>query len=383
MLFLKNITIFFIIFLTVACEGKRNQFKIPETQALDAAYYQRALKEVNLILESNPENPDAYYKKSKILLSLQQPAEALRSINAAIDLSSGNADYLYTKIRAQLAHGETDAAFADAQRALNQGNGSAELYGIVANGCLENGKYKEAALYADSALRLNPKNNQYYLLKGNALSVLQDTAAAEATYLSGLENGANRQVFYQNLMRLFIAGHNFEKAHAYLDSMENPDDESLLLQKAQVLRQVGKPDSAKNILYTIMADQKLLQEIGNVSVYNELKDYYFENTNVYDSSLHYAQKILDAKAGDQNALLTMARIYDKRRDYSRAINQYEELLEQDSTRQPKLYNLAGQELDQLKRKVAYLQKRKQEEREKQMQPIDPLPFLNPAKEQNN
>ena len=90
--------------------------------------------------------------------------------------------------------------------------------------------------------------------------------------------------------------------------------------------------------------------------------------------------MLNTRSDDKQAMLTLARVQNKRYNYSRAIKQYEEILELDSMQQYNIHQIAQQELDDLRGKVAYLWRKKQEEEFQRMkQGVPSIQSITPEK----
>ena len=364
------IIIAFVIFS--ACDNQRTRYKIPESASLNEEYYQNALTVVDEALNENPDNADAYFKKSRILLEMQQPDDAIANINQAIRLAGNNAEYSLVKIRAHAAAGEMPQAFEEAQQAIKIGNVSEELYSIVAEGNLQNSNYRQALRYANAALQLNPNNGNNYYRKGLAYYAMSDTVAAVIQFMNSIKHGKQPEEVYATLVKMYVDYDNYEQAYHYLQKMDLDADVQMQFQKARILRRVGQTDSASTLLYTLLHDPEKLEIIGEIPMYRELKDIYME-ARIYDSTLYYTEKLLEINENDKEAMITVARVYDRRYAYSQAINEYTKILDMDSTLQPDIHKLAVEELDDLRRKIAYLQRKREEEKLKeQLRPISPL-----------
>jgi tetratricopeptide (TPR) repeat protein len=381
----KNLTLSYILLLVItilfsACNKKQPRYEIASTPAFDQEYYQNALAVINETLDDNPENADAYFKKSRILLEMEEPKEALSSIDRAINLAGNNPDYSLVKIRAHAAAGEMPQAFEEAQKAIKSGNISEELYSIVAEGNLQNENFRQAIRYAGEALSLNPNSAENYFRKGIAYIALSDTAKAASNFLKSLEFGKPAEEVYATLVKMYVDFGNYEQAYLFIQQLEPVDNAKMEFQKARVLRKVGQPDSATVVLYNILSDSGKLKEVGEVPLYQEMKDLYLD-TRIYDSALLYANKLLALNENDKEAIITMARVYDRRQYYSQAVGEYQRILEMDSTLQPQIHNLAVEELDELQRKIAYLQRRREQERLREQ--LRPVPLLNPVEPERN
>ena len=376
----RIIVLLIITAIFSACNKKQPRYEITPAPVFNDEYYQHALAAANEALDDNPENADAHFKKSRILLEMQQPQKAIASINKAIGLAGNNPDYSLVKIRAHAAAGEMPQAFEEAQNAIKIGNVSEELYSIVAEGNLENKNYRQALRYADQALSLNPKSAENYFRKGMAYVALSDTAKAAANFLKSLENGKSREEVYATLVKMYVDFDNYAQAYHYLQQMKADENAKMEFEKARILRRVGQTDSATVVLYSIMQSSEKLKDVGEIPVYHELKDIYL-NARTYDSVLLYSGKLLLLNDKDKEARITKARVYDRRQDYGQAVKEYEKIIAIDSTLQPQIHKLAAEELAYLERKIAYLQRRKEQVRMREQ--LKPVPLLNPVEPERN
>ncbi len=364
--------------LLLSCrESVKHQ--IPEPPRFDSDYYQYALTSLDETIREDPDNAEAYYRKAEMLLQQQKANPALTSIRKAIELEGHHPAYRLTMAKALLLKEQYREAFREAREASKNGEPSVELYEVLAEASLRSNYFNDALRYSDSALWLAPKNYQNYLRKGIALAARKDTVAAETNLLKSIELGAKPTEAYSELMTLYVNAGNFKKARSYMEkslAIQQPDEKTKLLQ-AKIYRHTNNQDSALAILYRIV-DSPVL---NRSDVFQELKDWYFDN-RVYDSTIHYANQILSLEPNNKEPMLTLARVYDRRRSYQQAIRTYEQIASLDSLQQEEIHKIATEELVNLRRKVAYLWKKQQEEEFNRMkQGLTPLPAISPNEEQ--
>lgn len=368
----------FIACLFFAC-NERVKHEIPALPQLDDAYFQYALASLDETIAQNPRNASAYYRKADMLLEQGKANQALTAIQKAINIDGSEAAYRLVKAKAFLQKGRYREAFQEAQEASKTGLSTVELYEVLAEASLQSNYFQEALLYSDSALFLAPRNYKNYLRKGLALAASKDTASAERNLLKSIDLGAPAAEAYGELITLYTNSGNYQKARTYMEkslAQEEPDDKTLLLQ-AKILRHTGNEDSARAILYKIKGSHA----VDRFDVYQELKDWYFQH-RTYDSATFYAKQMLELEPNNKEPMLTLARIYDRRRSYQSAIQTYQNITDMDSLYQENLHEIAVEELAYLKRKVAYLWKRQQEEELMELKRgIAPLQTLTPGSEE--
>ena len=361
-----------IALLNVACSSEPAH-QIPELPDFDeASYYEYALASLNEVLEEDPENAEALYQRSKLLLKRGETNQALSSIREAVDIEGNNPDFRLTSAQALLQKGRNREAVREARTALNQGGRALAGYELLAEANLNSNYFAEAIRYSDSALALAPRHHQNYYRKGTAAARTQDTVTAEENLLKSLTLGAEGTLVYGVLIDMYMSNDSYAKARTYMEKMlsAGPADNRVRFQQAKILRMTGQQDSAQAILYRLRADSTVSQ----TPVYRELAELYYQK-RFYDSALHYAQRVITRQPDEKAIMLTAARIHDRRYRYQQAIRQYEAIVALDSLQQQDIHQVAVEELDVLKRKVRYLWQRKQEEEFEKLKQTSPVPAV--------
>ena len=375
---MKHIKPYYLLLITAiiswACSSEPTH-QIPELPDFDeASYYEYALASVEAVLEDDPDNAEALYQHAKLLLKQGKTNNALSSIRKAIEIDSDEPSYRLVSAQALLQKGQNREAFREAKTALSDGP-SLELYEMLAEASLNSNYFADALKYSDSALALSPYNDQNYYRKGKAAARMQDTLLAEQNLLKSLKLGAEGADVYGTLVDMYMENDSYQKARNYMEKMleEGQADNRVRFQQAKILRMTGMEDSAQAILYRLRADS----DVNHTPVYQELTELYYQK-RFYDSALHYAQQVLARQPEEKAIMLTAARIYDRRRQYQTAIRQYEAIVNLDSLQQPTTHRMAVQELDDLKRKVTYLWRKKQEEEFEKLKRLSPIQSITPG-----
>ncbi|MGB3589864.1 MAG: tetratricopeptide repeat protein [Tunicatimonas sp.] len=341
----------------IACTSQEN-YNIPEVPTFDEEYYTYALASVDEIIQDEPENADAHYHRAELLLQQSKANNALASIRKAIELNDDEPTYHLISARALLLKGQNREAVRAAKLARSKGGEPIDIYDILAEASISSNYFEDALHYSDSALVYAPKNPQNYFRKGKALVMLGDTLAAEQNLLKSLNLGADAVAVYGVLVDFYMNTDDYERAKLYMEKIlqqpKNATDSRLLLQQARILRKTGYEDSARVVLYQVKAQTR------TPVVLRELQNLHYQDRR-YDSAAYYSRQLLDLQEDDKQAMLTLARVQNKRYNYSRAIEQYEAILELDSMQQYSTHQIARKELDDLRGKVAYLYRKKQEE----------------------
>lgn len=362
--------------MLAAC-NTRETYEVPEVPEFDEEYYAYALASVNEAIEDDPDNAEAHYRRAVLLLEQNKINNALASLRKAIEIDGGVPVYHIATARALLQKGQNREAVRAAKLAQNKGGALVEVYDLLAEASINSNYFADALRYSDSALLYAPKDPLNYFRKGKAQVMLEDTVAAEQSLLKSLDLGADAVEVYGVLVDFHMNRGNYERAKDYMDKIlvrpKTATDSRMLLQQAKILRRTGYEDSAKVVLYHLKAQGK------NTAVLRELQDLHYQN-RYYDSASYYAQQVLNLQANDKQAMLALARIQDRRRNYSSAIKQYEAILALDSLQQQSIHQIAREELDDLRGKVAYLWRKKQEEEFQRMkQGVPSIEAITPPK----
>ena len=360
--------------LSISCSPEPSQ-QIPELPDFnEASYYEYALASLNTVLEDDPENAEALYQRAELLLKQGQTNKALSSIRQAIDVDGNHPEYRLLSAQALLQKGQNREAVREAKMALSHSGPSLDLYELLAEASLNSNYFEEAVQYSDSALTLAPRSAQNHLRKGMAAARVQDTLVAEKSLLKSLALGAEGTAVYGTLVDMHMNNDRYRNARTYMEKMlsAGPADNRVRFQQAKILRMTGMEDSAQAILYRLRADST----VNHTPVYQELTELYYQK-RFYDSALHYAEQVMERQPEEKAMMLTAARIHDRRHRYQSAIRQYEAIVSMDSLQQQDIHQLAVQELDDLKRKVTYLWRKKQEEEFEKLKRMTPIQSISP------
>ncbi len=361
-------------FLT-ACSHEPTQ-QIPALPEFNEdAYYEYALAAVDEVLEEEPENAEALYQKARLLLKHGQTNASLAHIRQAIEANSREPNYRLVRAAGLIEKGRNREAFQEAKNAAKRGLSSLSTYELLAQASLQSNYFEDALKYSDSAIALAPRSYANYLRKGRAAAQSGHIAIAEKSLLQGLKLGATGGDVYGELVGLYMTSQDYRKARVYMDKMlaQGPANNQVRFQQARILRMTGQADSAQTILYRLRSDSTFV----HTPVFRELSELYFQKQR-YDSSLHYARRVLLKEPEEKSIMLTAARSYDRRYRYQQAIKQYEAIVELDSLQQPDVHQTATEELATLRGKVRYLWKRKQEEEFEKLKRMTPIQSISPV-----
>ena len=339
-----------LAFVFSFCRQQDRTYQLVEVPEVGMAFFQASLEEADRIVRSDPDNPDAYFKKALYLEALGRTDEALTAVKQAINLDPAP-DYLMKEAELLEQAGDYSIALSRASRAQILGGDYPELWHLMARLNYREGNFETALSEVNQAMQKYPESLSYYCTKGKIHWMLNDTIKAlESFSKSAADPGAR----YESLMYLAMINQalgNYQQAFEYFDQnlKQNPGDQDLLLAKGKLFYQTAQYDSALNIFHYLRdIDSTDLEPLYQSALVHFARRW-------YDSSLYYTGKVLLLDSSHLPSKLTEARVYDRRTYYGTSMRKYQEILDIDST-----YTPAVEELAKLKGKVAYLQKIRQE-----------------------
>jgi len=282
-----------------------------------------------------------YFQRSKVYYELKQLENARADIEKAIKNDPSSSDYFLLKGRIEKADNNPEKAIENLLIAEKLGARDKDLYEILASEYLHINQPQKAKAAVNRLIRVK-SNASSYVLKGDVLLAVADTASAIINYEKAIDVGNVGTEPFLQLSDIYRKKGKLEKSLTYLNSF-SAEDNAVALQKGRLLVELELYDSAK-IIY-----KDLISQDSSISyLHFELSSIYYAQTN-YDSASLYADKAYKLNTEKLEALLVSARSLDNLRKYDSAISVYEFILSRDST-----LEVASNELDILKRKVAYL-----------------------------
>lgn len=311
----------------------------------------KALEYLQDIAEDEPDNHQAFYQLAKINFEQGDYSRALANIQKARAIRQDEAEYAYLegKIYSQLKRPEL--AVKSLLLAETMGKKSTGLYQVVAGEYLKMGEVVKAKQAIDQLTAVN-NSAEGYTLKGMILLASGDTAVALQNFRGAVALDTAYVEAWKALFDIHSAKGYHDQAFKDVDMMLKlqPANLDFLERKGKLLSRTGDLDSAK-VVFRYIAEKR-----GRFMDYYELSNAYYL-LRQYDSAQYAAEKAYELNEDFLEAQVLVARSLDKKRRYQEAIEVYQAILATDST-----YNLAIAELDNLKRKVAYLWRLEQQRR---------------------
>ena len=158
---------------------------------------EEALAGYTRAIESDPQNPEAYFQRALEKAALQRYEEAISDHDRALILSPGNPEIYMRRGSAKSILGRLDSALEDHEQALRLDPLDAEAFAHRGATRAQLGRHKDAIADFDQALCLGPDNPQYYSMRGSSLAHLFRYEEAIADYDSAIRLDPEDAFAYQ------------------------------------------------------------------------------------------------------------------------------------------------------------------------------------------
>lgn len=354
------VILFSLIF--AGCDIRYSEHKMGPTQVVDEQSQENWMSYLDRKIKSSPKKSDNYHRKAIILVSRGEVEEAITLMKKAISLDRDNLAYRHFMADLYLKNGNYPASLNQAKFAESYGMSTPGLDLIFGAAYFNSGNLNKAEEYLSKALSKDPSNEQTQLYAGLLTMAKGDTLLAEEAILKSLELRPSSAAI-NALIDVSIFKKDYSKAFSFLNKelSEDSTNQELLFRKAGLYQKVGKADSAKIILHQLIAMDPLQQD------YYQLISNLHLNAYKYDSAIFYQNKVLEIDQNNKEALLTLARIHDRRGYLSLSMDYYKQIIEQDST-----FQVAKDEFLKVSNKLAYLQRvRRERENREEIQQLQP------------
>lgn len=332
----------FLIILLAGCGRQYSHDEIPNGSMADAG-------DVLLMLtEKAVEYDDNAAVQFRLALELEKADgmnEALLYINKAIQLDRENAQYYFTKARVQSALEMHEQLLPTIAIAIKLGYPTREANLLRGVTLCKLGKFSDAKTCFDSVMTKSLNGYNYYQWKGVANLHLLDTALAVKDFNRSIELNEKANESILRLANVYIAKGQASTAQYYLTRVGEEAKNLQVYRDSQIEYQGLTGNTDSSLFYL---KESIRNDSSNYQYYHKAANLFLK-TKKYDSVEHYTLFIPTDNKHYAASQLTKARGYDRSRKFSEAIATYKQLVSLDSTN-----NLAVQELENVKRKVAYL-----------------------------
>ncbi len=303
------------------------------------------LKAMNIATQKYPRTSANYYKKGLILWNMGKRKEALESISKAVEMNDSQGEYHLFLAQTYLEVDSLKAAFNAAKKAESLLLDTLELNVLLADLYLEHRKPESALGHINAALEKDPNLAENHLRKGNILLALSRPEEAEENLLTCLSLDPESAGASKALADIYLEKEDYDNALVYIDKnlAKSPGDVDFLYKKGVAKSETGQLNPAVELFRTVIAKDDIYQP-----AYSKLGSVYYRKRK-YDSARYFSRDALRLDEQDTEALLTLARVADRKKGYWVSLKHYEEILAIDSTHSPGV-----EEHKKLKGKIAWL-----------------------------
>ncbi|MDH3709936.1 MAG: tetratricopeptide repeat protein [Cyclobacteriaceae bacterium] len=339
---MKNLRLGLFVFLTIitACDSYQ-----PSQMPVLEDYGSQELMAINIATQKYPRTSTNFYKKGLILWNLGHRKEALASIARAVQMNDTRGEYHLFLARTYVENDSVQAAFEAAKKAESLGLDTLALNVLLADLYLKERQNQNALENIDQALAKNGDDPANHLRKGKILLAMANPEQAEQSLLKSLELDKDNSPASKALADIYLQREDYENALVYIQQnlAKTPNDNDFLYKKGVALSHTGQASQAIGLFRKVVT-----QDQNYEPAFSQLGTVYYQKRR-YDSARYFANQALKLEAKDIEAMLTLARVADRKKGYWVALKHYEDILAIDSTYAP-----AVAEHKKLKGKIAWL-----------------------------
>ncbi|CAH0995113.1 Photosystem I assembly protein Ycf3 [Emticicia aquatica] len=290
----KN-NIFFLLLVSIllyACgQGNRERSKIPPTP-FQAENIQNiaSLEALTDAIRSNPSVAENYFKRAIILHKMGDSKKALEDINRADRLKQNTGKYLFVKALILRDLKQFREAFAFAQSAEILNVETPELYTLLGDLSQQRNDLAIAEQYLAKSLQIAPFDGETYFYQGTLAARKGDTSTAILKMNKAIEMKPSFKLGYSKLTEILKNKRLYDSALAVNKSaiLQFPRNPEFYIDRGLVFSKFGRLDSA-----LVYYDKATSIEPGRTDAMLYSATIYFRWKN-YNKALEYYEKVLEA-----------------------------------------------------------------------------------------
>lgn len=354
-----------ILILLFGCKYKPFSKDYIYTQSDDNLSLQ---EKVSLLKKSSSENDDALLASIASLYAQNKNwVDAKNSITKAIKLNPLDASYHLYLANYNVELNEPEQAYIEAKIANDLEAYDPKLEALLAHMAIKTKDTIEGGVFVRNYYNANPNNTSAKFLMARQLLFEKNYMGSYNLIQNALRKDSLNQDDLETAFALYSNIDSVSRAIAFgkrlieLDSLH-----------------VSYYDQLSD-LYMLSGDNKLANHFHAIS-YTLKPDIgkllgvikYYENEQMYDSVLYFSDSTLAGTySNDRSILLSRARAYDKTYKFDNSYEVYERMLKVDSTD-----SIAATEQASVQRKIAYLYRKRQEQKRLADSLANAMPTIN-------
>ena len=168
----------------------------PKKSQPDDQDFETHLKKLDLFIEENPKNGDAFYNRACLYISKGDLNRALKDYTEAIRINSENADAYYNRGMARVKMKKYHMAVQDFQKVITLKPAFQDAYCNRGNAYYMLGKYDLAVQDYTRALKIDPADGDVYFNRGLAHLALEQKDEALSDFKKALQLGQKQAEGY-------------------------------------------------------------------------------------------------------------------------------------------------------------------------------------------
>lgn len=296
----------------------------------------RAIAGLEKMAEMFPRVPAVRYQLALAYLATNQTDKAVLCLNQAVGISPQFVDAILLRAQIQIQRGRLDSAMASLQQLIQREPQLVAARLLMANAYRVRGDWTSAVDILQGLETANPNNVQLHLLLGTAFLQQKRTVEARKEFSLAIKLAPDFLPALEQLVNLDLKEKQFAAATRRIQSVadQHPNQVEVRLLMAKILLAEDKNDQAEAYLQETI---KLAPE--NQGAYLMLAQMY----HAIGKNPQALAKLNSAVAKDPRditALMLTAVIYNQEKDYQKAADTYEKLLQVNPRFSPALNNLA-------------------------------------------
>jgi tetratricopeptide (TPR) repeat protein len=278
--------------LLYACgQDNRERSKIPPTPFQTESIQNTAsLEALTDAIRRNPSLAENYYKRAIVLNKMGESQKALEDINRADRLKQNTGKYLFVKALILRDMKQNREAFAFAQSAEILNVDTPELYTLLGDLSQQRNDLKNAEQYLAKSLQLAPYDGETFFYQGTLAARKGDTLTALLKMNRAIEMKPSLKLAYSSLTEVLRNRALYDSALAVNNSalIQFPKNSEFLVDRGLVFNKFGRLDSA-----LIYFNKAIKMDVKRSDAILYSASVYFRRKN-YDKALELYEKVLDA-----------------------------------------------------------------------------------------
>jgi tetratricopeptide (TPR) repeat protein len=286
-------------------------------------------KLIDKVLEKDNENLRARFLKAQVLMKENKLKEAAELLDGILKDQPGYADAYYYRGLIYLSDKDQARAKASLLKAVDYNPNNLNARIRLAEVYLTEGAGDLAMEQANAVIARDTRNYQAYLLKGNALLLKRDTGGAREAYEKAAGIGPDNPAAYYQLATLSRVEGRYDQALSYLDKVLQLKPDHLLAMTTKVSVYLARKEPAKALAFLDGSLEKHKDSKPFAAVLHELRGAVLFSQQRYDQSEDAFKKAMELDPGLISPYISLARLYQVKKETDKAISQYQAIVAQE------------------------------------------------------